>query len=268
MPAWTHAPETPFSPVPRRIPLDPDLLVSVAAQVRFAPVLSVRDQEFVAPFQEAIRQSYPLAERQIQQQVMPGASGMLQLAESVLWAFSDPDENWQVVLSETFVTLRCSDYSNREDFLSRLREVLDAVGAHVQPVLTSRVGVQYTDRLSGEDLLGRLPEMVRSQLLGLASTGLVEGEVVNELTQAEFSIDNVRLRGRWGHLPANSTLDMAVEAVDAPSWILDLDAFTEASQPFDPGNCAAEAERCAGIVYGFFRWAVSDEFLTSHGAEL
>lgn len=262
------APKTPFGAIPERIPLDPDPLVRVVAQVRFAPVLSVREQSFVAPFQEAIRHSYPLVEKEMQQQVAPGAGGALQVAESVQWRFSDAEHNWQVTLSENFVSLACGDYSDRADFLSRLAETLGAVGEHVRPVLTSRVGVRYTDRLSGPEKLVQLPEFVRSELLGLASAELGEGEAVNELTQAEFSTGQVSLRGRWGHLPPGATHDASIEAVASPSWVLDLDAFTEVTVPFDQRVCTAEAERYAGIVYGFFRWAVSDGFLEAHGATL
>ena len=268
MATWTKAPKSPFGEIPERISLDPDPLVRVVAQVRFARVLSVREQSFVAPFQEAIRRSYPLVERETQELVAPGTGGALQVAESVLWRFSDAEHNWQVTLSEDFVALDCNDYSNRVDFLSRLAQTLGAVGSHVGPVLTSRVGVRYTDRLSEPDDLEQLPEFVRPELLGLASAKLGEGEAVSELTQAEFIMGQVRLRGRWGHLPPGATHDPSIEGVGSPSWILDLDAFTEITTPFDPRSCAAEAERYAGIVYGFFRWAVSDEFLTAHGAEL
>lgn len=268
MATWTKAPDTPFGVTVERLSLDPDPLVRVVAQVRFAPVLSVREQGFIAPFQEAIRHSYPLVDKEMQQQVAPGPGGALQVAESVLWKFSDADRNWQVTLSDNFVSLDCSDYSDREDFLSRLTETLDAVGAHVRPVLTSRVGVRYTDRLTGDERLAQLPDFVRPELLGLASAELGQGEAVSELTQAEFNTEHVSLRGRWGHLPPSSTHDASIEAVDCPSWILDLDAFTAVTAPFDPKVCAAEAERYAGIVYGFFRWAVSDEFLEAHGAEL
>lgn len=268
MPTWTQAPTMPFGVIPERIPLDPDPLVRVVAQVRFAPVLSVREQSFVAPFQETIRHSYPLVEKEMQQQVAPGAGGALHVAESVLWRFSDAGRNWKVTLSENFVSLDCSDYSDREDFLSRLTETLDAVGDHVRPVLTSRVGVRYTDRLCGAELLARLPDFVRPELLGLGNAALGDGAVVSELTQADFSTDNVSLRGRWGHLPPSATHDESIDGVDTASWILDLDAFTALTVPFDSKICAAEAERYAGIVYGFFRWAVSDEFLVAHGADL
>ena len=268
MVTWTKAPQSPFGAIPERIPLDPDPLVRVVAQVRFAPVLLVREQSFIAPFQDAIRGSYPLVEKEMQQQVAPGAGGALQVAESVLWRFWDAERNWQVTLAENFVSLACGDYSDRADFLFRLAAALGAVGDYVRPVLTSRVGVRYTDRLSGPEKLERLPEFVRSELLGLASAELGEGEAVGQLTQAEFSTDRVSLRGRWGLLAPGETHDMSIEAIESPSWVLDLDAYTEVTSPFDSRFCAAEAERYAGIVYTFFRWAVSDQFLAAHGAEL
>ncbi|MCY3643991.1 MAG: TIGR04255 family protein [Acidimicrobiaceae bacterium] len=268
MATWTKAPKSPFGEIPERIPLDPDPLVRVVAQVRFARVLSVREQSFVAPFQEAIRHSYPLVEKETQEVVAPGAGGALQVAESVLWRFSDAVHNWKVTLSEDFVALDCNDYSNRTDFLFRLGQTLGAVDSHVGPVLTSRVGVRYTDRLSDPDKLEQLPEFVRPELLGMANAELGTGEAVSELTQAEFVMGQVRLRGRWGHLPPGATHDVSIEAVESPSWVLDLDAFTETTTPFDQRLCAAEAGQYAGIVYGFFRWAISDEFLAAHGAEL
>ena len=45
---------------------------------------------------------------------------------------------------------------------------LDAVGRHIRPVLTRRVGVRYVNRLSGVEMTGRLPQFIRSELLGLA----------------------------------------------------------------------------------------------------
>ena len=268
MPTWTKAPQTPFGLIPERILLEADPLVRVVAQIRFAPVLSIREQSFIAPFQEAIRDAYPLVEKEIQQQVAPSVRGELQLRESVLWKFSDADHNWQVTLTENFVALDCGKYSDRQDFLRRLGETLGAVSDHVRPVLTNRVGVRYTDRLSDAERLRQLPDFVRPALLGLASAKLGDGEAVSELTQAEFTTDQVNLRGRWGHLPAGATHDASIAAVDGPSWILDLDAYTAITAPFDPKLCLAEAERYAGIVYGFFRWAVSNEFLVAHGADL
>ena len=266
MPSWSKAPATPFEVVPERIPLEPDPLMWVIAQVRFAPVLSVREQGFIAPFQEDIRGSYPLAQKEIQQEVAPGPQGVLQVAESVLWRFSDVGSRWEVSLSENFVSLACTDYSDRVDFLGRLRKVLDAVGRHIRPVLTRRIGVRYINRLSGAEMTDRLPQFIRTELLGLASAELGRGEVLSQLTEAAFVTDAISLRGRWGHLPAKATYAPRIDPIDKPCWLLDLDAYTAVTTPFDARSCAEEAERYTTIVHGFFRWAVSDEFLEARKA--
>lgn len=264
MPTWSKAPATPFEVVPDRIPLEPDPLIHVVAQVRFAPVLSVRDQSFIAPFQEDIRGAYPLAQKAVQQQVAPGARGMLQVAESVLWRFSDVSSTWEVTLSENFVSLACSNYSNRDDFLHRLGSALEAVAGRIRPVLTSRVGVRYINRLSGTEI-GRLPQFIRPELLGLASAKLGSGEALSELTEAEFVTDAANLHGRWGYLPATAVYEPVIDPIDEPGWLLDLDAYATVTTPFDARSCVTEAKRYTDIVHGFFRWAVSDEFLETRG---
>ncbi len=268
MATWSKAPGTPFGAAPERIQLDPDPLVRVVAQVRFAPVLSTREARFIAPFQEAIRGDYPLVKMEQQQQVALGVQGALTTDASVLWRFSDADGNWQLTLSDSFVSLDCSDYTNRPDFMDRLSNALAAVAKHIRPVLTNRVGVRYMDRLADPAKLERLGDFIRPEMLGLGSAGVSGGQTTSEMTHAEFSVDRVSLLGRWGHLPPNSTHDPSIEPVDGPSWILDLDAYTAVTAPFEAALCAEEAEQYASIVYGFFRWAVSDEFLRAHGAAL
>ena len=264
MASWSKAPANPFRASTIRIPLHPDLLVKVVAQVRFTPILSVSEQHFIAPFQEAIRAVYPQIRKEKQQQATVEAGGELKMEESVLWRFVDMDDNWQVSLSDGFVALDCSTYSDQANFLERLQLILDALGVCIRPVMTSRVGVRYTDRVTGLEMIGRLPEFIRPELLGVASAELRGGEVLSHLTRSEFLTGGVSLRGFWGHLPPRSTHDMLVDAIEEPSWVLDLDAYTTMQEPFDAALCVKEAERYAKVVYGFFRWAVSDEFLEAY----
>ena len=267
MASWDRAPANPFGEEVERLPLEPDPLVQVIAQIRFSPVLSVQDQSFVAPFQEAVRAHYPLAEKQIQQQFAPGPQGgALQVSNSVLWRFSNLDRTWQVSLSETFVSMDCSDYTDRDDFMARLRQILDATAEHVRPVVIQRVGVRYVNRLAGADVVTHLPEYIRTDLLGLSTADLATGKLISQLTQAEFATDGVTLRGRWGRLLPDTTHEATVEPISEPSWILDLDAFTTEAVPFSAADATEEASRFAAIVYCFFRWSVSDEFLISRGA--
>ncbi|MCY4036666.1 MAG: TIGR04255 family protein [bacterium] len=268
MATWSKAPDTPFGTVAQRILLDSDPLVRVVAQVRFSPVLSIREPGFIAPFQEAIRVDYPLVRREQQQQVALGAQGALAMDDSVLWRFSDVGSNWQVTLSDSFVSLDCGDYTERADFMGRLSQALAAVGDYVRPVLAHSVGVRYVDRLADTAKLEQLRDFIRPEMLGLSSAGLSGGQAATEMTHAEFAVGRVSLLGRWGYLPPGATHDPSIEPVDGPSWILDLDAYTSETTPFDAVSCADDAEQHASTVYGFFRWAVSDEFLTAHGATL
>lgn len=268
MATWQMGPTHPFGEEVPRLPLYPDPLVRVIAQIRFSPVLSVQDQGFIAPFQEALRVVYPLAEKDMQQQFAPGPHGALQISESVVWRFSDLGKAWQVSLSETFVALDCSNYTDRGDFIGRLRQLLEAAEAHVRPVLVTRVGVRYINRLVGQDEVGNLSNYVRPELLGLAKADLATGRLMNQMTQAEFEVDGVTLRGRWGTLPADVSHEGSLDPVPEPSWVLDLDAFSGDTSPFDAGCAIEEAERFAAMVYCFFRWSMSDEFLISRGAKV
>lgn len=49
-----------IDPPPPEVPLKSAPLIRVIAQVRFPPILSIEKQEFVASFQEAIRDKYPI----------------------------------------------------------------------------------------------------------------------------------------------------------------------------------------------------------------
>lgn len=267
MPTWDRAPSEPFGAQVKSIQLASDAIVSTVAQVRFAPVLRIGEQAFVAPFQDAIRTHYPLAQKEIQQQVAPGAEGDLVIAESVVWRFTDLTDSWQVTLSEEFVALSCSDYSNRTDFMARFRQVLEAIADHIKPVVSVRIGIRYIDRIDDAVLIDQLPNMVRPALLGFAGTSLGSALLESQLAQADFVVDGVSFRGRWGQLPAGATHEPTVVPTANPSWLLDLDAFTGSMVPFDANGCAQETERYAAIIYGFFRWAVSDQFLEAHGAE-
>ena len=111
------------------------------------------------------------------------------------------------------------------------------MGRHIRPVLTSRVGVRYINRLSGVET-SRLPRFIRSELLGPASAELGNGEALSELTEAEFVTEAVNLRGRWGHLPASAVYEPMISAIDEPSWLLELDAYTMITTPFNAQLCA------------------------------
>ena len=93
------------SPAPPEIPLPGAPLVRVIAQVRFPLVASVESQEFIAPFQEAIRKEYPVLRQERAQSIFVGPKGATPLAESKVWRFSDSTRGWRATLAPDFVAL-------------------------------------------------------------------------------------------------------------------------------------------------------------------
>jgi uncharacterized protein (TIGR04255 family) len=69
-------------------------------------------------------------------------------------------------------------------------------------------------------------------------------------------------------VPAGVTVDPnAIEPIAEPSWVLDLDMFSNEQQAFVPVEIVAAARRYCERLYAVFRWAVTDDFLRRYGGE-
>lgn len=256
-------------PPPDEIPLTEAPLVRVIAQVRFPVIASVERRDFIGPFQEQIRREYPVLRPEQSRSVVFGPEGMTDTRETTAWRFHDPHSGWRVTLSPDFVALETDRYSNRDDFLARLERVLRALESHFDPRLIERLGVRYIDRVTGPNL-SALPDLVCPQVSGILASPLA-GQVVQALSQSVFTLPDGGgfVTARWGQLAARSTIDPTLEAVDTPSWILDLDAYEVHQglrQAFDVQLIIARARSFAERIYSIFRWVVTDEFLRRYGA--
>lgn len=264
-------PMTPFGPSVPEVPLAKAPLVSVIAQVRFPPVMKIEaDGAFVATFQEAIRKEYPILRPERQLGVMVGPGGIQPQDAGTVWRFEtkDPDA-WQVTLAPTFVSLSAKRYTRRSDLLARLTVVLQALEAWLSPDVCDRIGIRYVDRISG-DSLSRLSKLVRPEVLGVAGDDAALGnvEVVHALSDSIFRLDeSTELRARWGTLPARATYDPGIEPSHERSWVLDLDHYTSKPEDFNLAAIGGKAADLCERIYTFFRWVVTDEFLTEFGAE-
>jgi uncharacterized protein (TIGR04255 family) len=99
-------------PPPKEVPLKDAPLVRVIAQVRFPEILAIEQREFVAPFQEALRKTYPVL-RQEQNQGLVLIGGSISPAKSqIAWRFADVDGQWRVSLTPEFVALETTSYTN------------------------------------------------------------------------------------------------------------------------------------------------------------
>lgn len=255
------------SPAPPEVPLPRAPLARVIAQVRFPLVASIESQEFVAPFQEAIRKEYPVLRQERTQGIVFGQKGPVPLPESRVWRFNDSAKQWRASLAPDFVALETTAYTSRGDMLGRLEQLLAAAERHVNPQLVDRVGLRYIDRIP-DVRLERLSAMLRPEIAGVLCAGPGES-AVQALSENIFTLpgQSRRLLARWGLVPENSTFDAdALEAIPQRSWILDLDVFDDESRRFDTSTLLSLTRTFAETSYAFFRWAVTDEFLREYGA--
>lgn len=256
----------PTDPVPEA-PLPDAPLVRVLTQIRFSPIASLTRMEFIAPFQEALREFYPTMEEQRGMQLVFGPEGVTQSAGDRQWRLSNDDKSWIVVLAPSFVSLETTRYDSRGDFVARITKIASALRSVVGEISIERLGVRYTDRLIGDRATVLLPQLVRSEVLGLTAAPLNAAEIRAAVTQAEFQLpDGSTMTTRCGLLAPGNTLTPDVQSVDEPSWVLDLDAAASGLR-LSEDVIREAAERLCMHSYDFFRWVVTDEFIRIHGGE-
>lgn len=254
------------APTPAEVPLPDAPLVRVIAQVRFPPILALEERTFAASFQDATRTVYPLVRQEQIQNLMLNSSGVTPVQRQSAWRFSDVDDEWRVSVGTGFIAIETTCYKSRDDFIERLRFVLDTFSEHVKPVFMQRLGVRYIDRVTG-DALAKIGNLVQPEVLGIMGTRNPE-HVQHSFTETLFTLPGLKeqLLARWAWLPAGATLDRnAIEPVDEPSWLLDLDLFSNERQEFMSEVITAAVRRYAERIYTMFRWVVTDEFLREYG---
>ena len=267
-----YAADTPLAgPSPAEVPLADPPLVRVIAQVRFPVLASVEKRRFIGPFQEAIRKDYPVLRPEHNRGLVLGRQGVVDEHSNTAWRFHDATGAWRVTLAPDFLALETEAYTSRRDFMQRFGLVLLALEEHVDPQVVDRIGVRYIDRVPGENLRA-LPQLVRPEVAGILASPL-SGHVRHAISENVFMLpdDAGHVTARWGLVPARGTVDPgAVDPIDEPSWLLDVDAF----QHFPSGDRVLEAdaivEQTRGFaerIYSIFRWVVTDEFLRRYGGE-
>lgn len=253
--------------VPAEIPLPNAPLERVIVQVRFSPILKIAQRDFIIPFQEAIRATYPSLEHDQTQLLTLGPEGMVPKESSIRWRFIDMNGEWTVSLAPDFVAMETRRYTSRADFFGRFLGVLETVHEHFQPGLVERIGVRYIDRIEA-DGLEEISSLVRPEVAGVLPTP-VRSAAVHALAEHIFEVDGARLLARWGILRAGRTVDpAAIEPIGEPSWLLDLDMFKISRRSFEPAAIIAEARSYSERLYCFFRWVVTDAFLVRYGGAL
>jgi len=256
----------PFSgSIPAEIPLARAPLPLVIAQVKFPIVAGFAKLDSVAPFQEALSNQYPILRPEQASAIVVGPKGVqVQAGEGKIWRFFDKSNKWRVSLTTEFVALETRDYENRQDFVARFRGVLGALQRAAKPAVYERLGVRFLNRLRGADVEA-LPRLVQPELLGISGSRF-SARLVHSICETSFAIGDDGLNARWGLLPPGGTPDPgAIEPINEPTWLLDMDAFSTKPADFSVDALAVQATAFSSRIYSFFRWAITDEFLSRFG---
>ena len=258
-----------LDPPPADVKLRSAPLALVVTQLRFASIGKIEDRAYIASFQELVRKDYPLlGEDKISFTVNLGMPVAPTPSNTrTRWHMTSIDGAWRLILTQDFIALETSKYHTRQDFLGRWGRILKAFRDCFQDVTGLRFGLRYLNRVSDPGLLARLPELVRKEALGIAS---ILPHPPASITETHYSVPEGMMLARWGFLHPGATHDASISPVALPSWVLDYDLYEDREQTgnvVDLESIGAKAEAFSLRGYAFFRWMVTDEFLSAHGAE-
>lgn len=274
-----------LEPAPRyrlaRPPLNQALV-----DVRFPVRAGLATIEGIAPIQQQLGALFPyLQEQQLQQfsiMVGPGAPANPETQTTHAWRFED-DSGWTLVISPSNAALSIGPrYSEFREFSDRFRVVLSVLNDHAGVPRADRLGVRYLN-------IAEIPpgderawsRWFRAELTGWSGTDLVGDttKLVTSITQTQLAAPAVgELSGppvdlqavvRHGVIPANTVVPGAQPTqTQRPAYLIDLDVFVEAPQPFDPSELSRQVTVFHDQIDRFFYWAITEEGTAYFGCEV
>jgi len=244
--------------------LDAAPLAMVLCQVRW-PEIGYLQEDISARANSlgGLLKDYPLfsSSPEIVFNVTP--QGVTHSESGFVYQWSTPDRSWIVSLGGTFMTLISKDYETFPVFESKLAGVLSKVKQVLEVPLIDRIGVRYVNQISDVDQVSRIGELVRPEILGYQALApsTSEASLIQALNQASFQVGDSTLQVRSGIIPAGELLDPALETLDGPSWVLDIDAFSQFEMEFDVDSVLAQVSKLSDTAYDFFTWVITQGFI-------
>jgi uncharacterized protein (TIGR04255 family) len=243
-------------------------LILVICQMRWPQVTAMAGDigDIATKLGKAIAHNYPLSSQHKEVQFQLSPQGVTQTQGDDIYEWTSADGDWSILVSQRYLALQTKKYTNRRDFFNRMEEGLSNLLSIVAIPVVERIGFRYTNRISNPEDLERLSDLVKAPVLGSSQFG--DGvEMIHTLTEAVYKIDESQLRVRSAQLPRGGTIDPAIQPVDAKSWLLDLDASSEARIPLEGSQTIAKAQELSSLAYAYFRWAVKPEFINHFGGD-
>jgi uncharacterized protein (TIGR04255 family) len=221
-------------------------------QARTTPVLAFERPETVEQLTAAL-DGWELADRQsnVELAVRVGPHGVEQQQgrPETVWVLASRDEQFRAVVSASSVAVECERYSLWPDFRDAVRSVFVAVHDIATPTRCTRLGARYVNELHDDRLNGdpvAMAELVCEELIAapLALERPVSG-----------SAAELRVREEFG------TLALRHGLIEPGRFLLDLDAYNEEAEAFDPDALLERAGRFHSRIESVFAWAITSTYL-------
>lgn len=233
-------------------------LTVVLCQVKFSPVLSLMTAPGIAGFQTALRSDYPKfldPQQNASFEIGPESIGVK--ASAPLWRLTDSDERWTVGISADFVSLETPNYSQIDEFLSRMDRILTVLYRTVRTADASRVGLRKINKIQVEGAnTSGFVGVIRRELLGPLSLETFPAPIGGHASYLQFQDDDNILAVRTG-----------LESQDGMmSFVIDMDYFTERPLPVNGGEPLIGLLRhFSDGMTSFFHWAIEDDYKPTLG---
>jgi uncharacterized protein (TIGR04255 family) len=250
--------------------------------VKFPLLARLETLAGVSPLQERLATLFPYMNQQKvgELQVSVSPTGMIpQTSTTTVTEFSD-DDGWRLNVAPGEATLTVGDvYEGVDDFASRFRETLLALHENVGIRRCDRIGTRFVNIVEvppGDEWLWNA--WFRPEICGWATQDALSAEarLVTTITETRLSRTPSRVDApgdvqsviRHGFVPAGTVIPMITPGpVAQPSFILDLDAFVQAPQPFDPDALLAQFADIHQDIETFFFWSLTDQGKQHFGLE-
>jgi uncharacterized protein (TIGR04255 family) len=173
-----------------------------------------------------------------------------------------------VILAPDSLAIQTRAYQEFDDFLERLRQVLEALVEHIRPSIGMRLGLRYVNEIRAN----RLPwdEVISPELLGpLREPGLRQhAATVSSVQQVLLRYENHQgINIQHGLFPQGTTVQprIGVEPDERAFYLLDFDVFRDSPRPggiqMAPGVLCQDVGVYHSIIHRLFRWAVTDNYV-------
>jgi uncharacterized protein (TIGR04255 family) len=256
----TALPDAPFGiqPLPD-YKLDRSPLRHTIVQIRFPRSTELAaDRNSILDIARVLAEVYPAFSEGNEAEFEFGPNGP-EVRTSPRWQFTSFSETESVVVTPTSVAFETRGYVSRDHMLERLRLVLDATLRFARPAFIERIGVRYSNLLTGPNITDAASNYFKAPLtagLSLPSAGATARQVISN---AVYDVnDNVALSVRSGLVPAGVQIDAVPLASDGDSFILDLDAFqSKKQQEVRPEALLDQVSSLAEVAYRFFLWSLT-----------